>query len=142
MGQYEKAIKDWETYLQHNGDDAEVYYRIGLACLKLDDYDQALTYLSRALVLDDSMGSVYYQRANIYFLQKKYPEAAEDYTKAIELGVGLDICYFNRGIAYLNQNKIKEAIADLEKVLEISENEVLLTEAQKVLELIEADTKS
>ena len=88
------------------------------------------------------MGSVYYQRANIYFLQKKYPEAAEDYTKAIELGVGLDICYFNRGIAYLNQNKIKEAIADLEKVLEISENEVLLTEAQKVLELIEADTKS
>jgi hypothetical protein len=41
----------------------------------------------------------------------------------------------------LNQNKTKEAIADLKKVLEISENEVLLTEAQKVLKLIETDMR-
>jgi len=69
-------------------------------------------------------------------LQKKYPEAAADYTKTIELGIGLDICYFNRGIAYLSQNKVEGAIADLEKVMEISKNEVLITEAQKVLGLI------
>ena len=58
------------------------------------------------------------------------------------MGIGLDICYFNRGIAYLSENKIAQAIADLEKVLEISDNEVLLTEAQNVLDLIDAEMKS
>ena len=36
---------------------------------------------------------------------------------------------------------VEEAVADLEKVLEVSDNEVLLNEAEKVLKLIEADRK-
>ena len=140
--QFESAIRDWKEYLRYDSEDAEVNYRIGLTYLKIDDYDNALTYLSRATELDENLGSAYYQRANLYSLQKKYLEAAKDYTKAIELGIGLDICYFNRGIAYLSENKITQAIADLEKVLEISDNEVLLTEAQNVLDLIDAEMKS
>ena len=78
----------------------------------------------------------YYQRGNVYSLQKKYLEAVSDYTRSIEFQIGLDISYFNRGIAYLNLEKIKEAKADFQEVLNVTKNETLIQEADKILDLL------
>ncbi len=136
LEEYEKAIEDWQAYIRLEGEDTETLYRIALAYLQVEAYDEAEVSLSRVLVLDPGYTMAYYQRANVYSLQKKHPEAIMDYDKAIEFQIGLDISYFNRGIAYLSLEKTKEAKADFKEVIKITKNEILIQEAEKILDLL------
>lgn len=53
-------------------------------------YAEALADLTKAIELDDNESSVVFDRAEIYFLQKKFPEAIRDYELVLKLNNGLE----------------------------------------------------
>jgi tetratricopeptide (TPR) repeat protein len=61
----------------------------------------------------------YYNRAEIYNIEKDYRAAIADYTKAIELEPQFAEAYFNRGIARLSIGETREGLDDLRKAGEL-----------------------
>ena len=75
--------------------------------------------LDKAISLDHSNAYLYYNRANIYALQKNYSKAIADYDKAIDLDPRLAEAYYNRGLAYIYSKKTEQGIKDLSKAGEL-----------------------
>jgi tetratricopeptide (TPR) repeat protein len=71
-------------------------------------------------------GTLYFNRGNELYKQKRYKEAVEEYTKAIEINKNDTDALNNRGIAYYQIGKYIEAINDFNKVIE-SEPDALFT---------------
>ncbi|MDI9603772.1 MAG: tetratricopeptide repeat protein [Bacteroidota bacterium] len=61
----------------------------------------------------------YYNRAEIYILEKDYRAAITDYTKAINLEPRFAEAYFNRGISRLSIGETRDGLDDLRKAGEL-----------------------
>lgn len=83
---YGEMLDDFRRYSALTPSDPEGYGMIGLAQLKLGNFTQAITELSRAIELDPSLASAYLHRSEAYYHRGFFKQAVEDSTKAISLG--------------------------------------------------------
>lgn len=80
---------------------------------------QAEGDFAEALKLTPNNAYLYFNRGNLFAMQKNYERAIADYTRAIQLDPRLAEAYYNRGVVYAQSEKPLEARQDLSKAGEL-----------------------
>lgn len=96
------------------------YWRQGERYYKLQQYDEAMQSLSKAIREQSNTAQFYNSRGNVYNKLGDYENAILDYDKAIELNPEYSIAYRNRGRIYKILDNYKKAMSDYEKAIELN----------------------
>ncbi|HAR39249.1 MAG TPA: hypothetical protein DCS09_12115, partial [Porphyromonadaceae bacterium] len=83
------------------------------------DYDEILKEYEKIIRINPDFIYAYYNRAEIFSLEKDYRAAIADYSRAIELEPQFAEAYFNRGISRLAIGETAQGIDDLRKAGEL-----------------------
>jgi Tfp pilus assembly protein PilF len=83
------------------------------------EYEAILREYEEIIRLNPDFMFTYYNRAEIFSLEKDYRAAIADYTKVIELEPQFAEAYFNRGISRLSIGETTEGLDDLRKAGEL-----------------------
>ncbi len=114
------AIKELETVLSFEPQNAEAHILLGLVYQEKMQYDLALENIRIALKLDPLNGTILTLMGNIYNLRGQYELAEKEYKKAIELKAkNSDDAHFELGRIYEMFNKYNDAIGEYELSLDI-----------------------
>lgn len=122
QGKYTETILDFQRVAELKPFDSESEIMLGLAFTKLENYDEAISHFTRAIVLDPQLTSAYSHRSEAKRLKGMIEEAIQDATRAIELGGNERIiggAYTTRSKAYRKLGQIDRADADFKKALKI-----------------------
>lgn len=87
LGEYEKAISDFNEVIESNEQDAstyhaDAYYKRGIAYLNLGENQKAIDDFNQAIKRDSNYREVYYYRGMANENLGKYEEANKDYSQA------------------------------------------------------------
>lgn len=96
------------------------YWRQGERYYKLQQYDEAIQSLSKAIREQSNTAQFYNSRGNVYEGLGDYKNAISDYDKAIELNPEYSIAYRNRGRIYKILDNYKKAMSDYDKAIELN----------------------
>jgi tetratricopeptide (TPR) repeat protein len=83
------------------------------------EYEEILKEYEEIIRIDPNFIYAYYNRAEIFCLEKDYRAAIANYTKAIELEPQFAEAYFNRGISRLAIGETAQGLDDLRKAGEL-----------------------
>lgn len=112
--EYGKAIN---LYTIDTASLRQLYYLRGKSYNESKELNKALADLESALKINPNYRDALWERASIFYQQKKYKEAIPDYSKAIELYKGdnasLDDLYYYRGYCYIKTKDTASAKLDL-----------------------------
>jgi len=116
---YEAAI---EAFSEANSPDSELtalilYFR-GLAYYRLEQYDDALTNLNAAILIDPKRVFFYTERGNVYSELGNPWQAIAEFDEAIRRNQYYLSAHNNRGIAFSNMGYTDEALKEYNFVLE------------------------
>jgi tetratricopeptide (TPR) repeat protein len=119
MGQYDRAIADYDQAIKLVGKDAFAHNKRGLAHQKRGNYDQAIADFTMAIELKPTDADFYNGRAWAYFKWGKAAKGLPDANKALELVRENADAYGTRGQIYEALGRKDEAIADYRKAIEL-----------------------
>ncbi len=111
-GQYEKAISDYDKYIQIINNNPDVYCDRGISLYHINKYDDAIKAFDQAIQLDPKHLRSYHFRGLSYFNLKNYDETIKDFNSAIQLKPDYPLGYYTRGLSYYYLGKYEEAIKD------------------------------
>lgn len=122
---YSDAVSDLDDYLAVDTSSAMGHWERAVCQQLLNDYEaskgQKVTIKASQVEADFAMAIqfspknayTYYNRGNLYAVEKNYGRAIDDYTKAINLDSRLAQAYYNRAVAHYYEGDIKAAQQDL-----------------------------
>ena len=116
QGKNDLAVVDFTKAIEISPNDAQDYQNRGVAYKGLGKYEEAKADFTKVIAIDSSSESTtygYYNRANVFVLQKNDSAAIADYSKAIELSPSYADAYGSRATIYMGQHKDDLAVADL-----------------------------
>ena len=120
-----EILKELLSELDHENCDiemkSEVPYEIGLLHWDDNEFEDALSWMQRAI--DESPERLFYRmtRGHVYLEMKRYEDALEEYQAAEEAYQGSPVLYYNRGLAYEGLKRTEEAEANFRKTHEIDD---------------------
>lgn len=126
--EYDNGIAEFEASIEA-GEDVQLAYRgAGIACLGKGDYENAITYFTKAL--KESKGKVKELEKDIsyYLAEAEYgngntEEAIEIYTNLLHLDEKNTDGYYLRGVAYLSGENLNQSKEDFDKAILLNKNE-------------------
>ena len=133
-GNYQQAIESFGKALKYNPDCVQAYQRRGNTYLLMKDeqqainnYQQAIDYLSDKIKLDHLDATHYSSRAIVYqdwikIDTSKFQNAIEDLTTAINLDPSNKSFYFTRAAIYCYLGLENQAIEDFTAIIQIEPN--------------------
>ena len=108
---YEKAIEEFLTVIQHNRESAEAHFHLGLAYFMLENYEKAIDAYKMAMTCEPGEAAVYINLAATYRMLKRYDEAIQVYERAVQIIPNNHELHTELGAVYALQGKRREAIA-------------------------------
>ncbi len=117
LGQYARAIQDYESAMEVDPEYELLYYNRAMAYEKLADYERALADFDRALSIKMDMAIAYAGRGATYNRLGRYEAAIAELDHALSLDASLDIAYLDRGFAYARLGFHELALSDYERAL-------------------------
>ena len=78
MGEFYQAKKSGVLAMQHDPENAEAYYAIGLAEMELNEFSDAISSFDVALELAPNQTTILIAQANAYLLNDNYYSAIEN----------------------------------------------------------------
>ena len=114
------ARKCFQRVLQINPSYRQAYYQLGMSYGFEDRYDVALTYMNKAVDLDNDYLTVHNWRALVLFEMKRFEESVAAYSRAIMLDPRNDELYVRRAAARIEMKQYETAINDLNFALELN----------------------
>ena len=145
---YKEAIEDYKKSLTMDGlmYTANTHNNIGSSYLQLEDFDNALIHLNKAISIKSDDGSYYHNRGIVFFNQEKWEKALEDYETAkgkyLKKKEELDEYFYNDiGYIYFNLGLYQQAIVNFDNAIEINPGESMFysDKADALYELGEGD---
>lgn len=121
----------------------------GIGFYKAGNYVAAINAFTAAVVLDDSIPSLYSNRAACHLQLKQYKECVQDCTNALELLVPpvqancVSRCkaHVRRGTAYMQMNEYVLALQDYESALKLDpQNTDLQRDSDRIRNIIQGST--
>lgn len=97
-------------------------FEAGQKTFRQKDYEEAITYYSKAIALDNQFIKAYLNRSNAYLELDETKKALSDVNTVLVIDPGSAIAYNNRGKIYQQQKKYREAIADYNKAINIKKD--------------------
>jgi tetratricopeptide (TPR) repeat protein len=122
LGRYEEAIKDYDTAISLNPNDALTYNNRGLAKDKQGRYQEAIKDYDTAISLNPNHAFAYNNRGGAQCDLGRYQEAIEDYDTAIRLIPNFAAAYNNRGNAECDLGRYQESIKDYDEAIRLNPN--------------------
>lgn len=97
----------------------EAYHHLGMAFLQQEDFDQAITYLSKALEIEVDSSKTYYNLGIIYHKLGKLDEAVTKYNKALDIDPDFPEAHYNLGNLLRELGKFDAAIVHYKEALRL-----------------------
>lgn len=119
-GEYVEAITNYNQVLQANLQDADIYYKRGLAHYQLGDYLAAINDYTQAIKINLNYAKAYNQRGLARYQIRDYAAAIEDYTQAIRINPHVAITYKNRADARYHLGDNQGAIEDYTQAVKMN----------------------
>ena len=119
---YQAAVMVAEGWVRAHPEDAEGYYRLGLAYSMLKQYQKSIEAYGIGLKLAPHYGPLWLQVGNAYFLQGQHSGALAAYQEATRYNPGDANVWFRQGYALLVLKRYEEAIFTLKKSIQINSN--------------------
>ena len=117
LGEYEKAIKDFDKAIELNPNYISAYNSRGVAYENLKDYNRAINDYNKAIELNPNYISAYNNRAIIYSNLGKYEEAINDYNDALKLDPNnSSLIKLKKNILELKSNEKNKTIQEDNKI--------------------------
>lgn len=111
-GNYEKAISDYDSYIQKTNDNPDVFCDRGIALYNLKRYNDAITDLNKAIQLNPQLLRAYHFRGLSHFNLKNYEETIRDFNQAIRLKPNYPFAYYTLGLSFYYLGKHEEAVKE------------------------------
>jgi tetratricopeptide (TPR) repeat protein len=115
LGQYDRAIEDYDRALSLKSDFAVAYNNRGWAFGMKGLYDRAMEDFAKAILLKRDYAEAYNNRGVINFGRGLLNTAIEDFSRAIAFNPQYGKAYFNRGSAYLRIGNKERALSDFQQ---------------------------
>jgi clan AA aspartic protease (TIGR02281 family) len=109
----DKAFEEFNTALNINPDDADLYISRAQKYFELNKYNLAELDYRKALKMDETMEIAYAGLGRNYIAQFKYAEAETVLNKLIKLAPTYSDAFKFRARCFFEQNKFNEAIEDI-----------------------------
>jgi len=116
---FEPALKDLETSLALDPNQAEANFLVGLIADRSGDKRKAIDYYTYALRTNRDYGAAYNNRAVVYADLGQNDLAMADYNEAIRCDANNAMAWANRGVLFSRFRNKKQAISDLRRALAI-----------------------
>ena len=127
----EAALDDLSSLIKIDSLNALAYWHLGvcqsvsnsLKTKKASDVmlniEKSKDYFNKSLALNAQNAFIYYNRANLWAIQKNWKEALNDYNKAISLDPTLAEAYYNKGLVLFELKDVVNATSSLSKAGEL-----------------------
>jgi tetratricopeptide (TPR) repeat protein len=102
--------------------ESEGFYKQGLIDYDNNDYQSAITNLSKALKLNPSYFDALTIRGLAYNEQQSYKSALQDFNQALKQKPDSAITYYYRGITFSKLEDLQKAVDDFNKVISLDSN--------------------
>jgi len=115
-------IRDFLKVTKLSPDNANGYAMLGVAYFEKNNYDSAVSNLTRAIELKPKLAEAYGYRAEAYRLKGMLDLAVKDATRTIEIGGSkrtIGKAYSTRAKAYRELGENERAEADLQKAVNL-----------------------
>jgi len=117
LGQFKKAIPDFNKAIKLKNNYADPYFNKGFAYANLGEINEAIKNFDKAIEIQPKYVEAFYNRGTAFAHLGMIDKSIEDFSKAIELFPEYSNALFNRGISYYNTEEWEKAIADFKTVL-------------------------
>ncbi len=118
----DKAAEAWAQVVEIEPSFAEAQYNLGVALVKMGQYEKALSHFGAAVDLNPYFIRGYYAMGNALLHLNRNEEAIKQYTRALELNPDDPSVHHNLGVAYSRSGDDKKAVEEYQKALEIEPN--------------------
>lgn len=118
-GNYELALQLYNEIIKGGRQDADIFYRRGMAYLYLNQFDLAVGDFNIVIDKDKKNADAYNNRGLCYSYMGNVEMAFDDFTQAIKLDPKFAQAYINRGSAYVSKGEFDKAILDFDKAVKI-----------------------
>ncbi|HUJ88749.1 MAG TPA: protein kinase, partial [Syntrophorhabdales bacterium] len=109
--------------------EAQGYFQLGLAYVKLKEYPKALETYQKVAEIDPNFPDIYFNLGYAYAVNKEYAKAEEMYSRVVTFSpTYLDEALFNLAMVQEKQGKRKESMANLEKAVAVNPQNKLAKE--------------
>ncbi|PAY16774.1 hypothetical protein CKO51_24855 [Rhodopirellula sp. SM50] len=119
MGQFEKAISDYDVAIRLNPQDSMLFKRRGEAYRALGKHETAMADFEVAIRLAPNIHHLLNARANTHLRLKQYDRAIADYNEAIRLAPTVAWVHQNRAKAYFFLGDYEKAIVGLDEAIRL-----------------------
>ena len=106
---------------------------------KLEDHDQALADIDRAMQLAPDDAVVWYARGMTYHLKGDFDQAFDAYNRAITIKPDMADGYLGRGGIYVIRSDLDHAILDHDKAIELKHDDARLWRLKGLAEFLQVD---
>ena len=115
---YRTVIGDYTKVLQYSPYEVKLYVDQGKCYLYLNEFDCAIEYCSKAILLQPNYFEAYACRGRAFFCKKDYVSAIKDFDYIIQVTSSNALEHICRGIALLHQQDWEKAKLDFAAVKE------------------------
>jgi tetratricopeptide (TPR) repeat protein len=119
LGQFERAINDFDHALELDPGYGLAYYNRGLTYYNMRQFERAIEDFDQTIERDPENIFAYINRGNAYFDMGDRAQAIADYDRAIERDPRFALTYANRGLAYGLAGDFERALEDLSRAIEL-----------------------
>lgn len=140
MGDYKRALNDFEAALSVDGMNSVAFYDKALLNMRLENYEAALTDINNALAAQSmkpmdvlSMRDLYARRGQLNLWAKNWQGAVADYTNSLaraEGSISADV-YAERAEAYTALGEYENAVNDYASAVRIISEQIQATVTQE-----------
>ncbi len=119
IGDFEKAILDFDYMISRSPTYAYTYNLRGVAYYNMSNYEQAIKDYNQAILLNLQDAEIFSNRGLAYLKLDNYDAALNDFDQAISLNLNNAEAFYNRGIVYFHLGNYQTAIDNYDQALRI-----------------------
>jgi len=116
-GKDKESIEAFTKALEAGADPYIAHLSRGVAYVKVEDVDHALSDFSKAISLNNQSARAYFFRGLTYMMKNEFESAVSDFTKALEYKQGYGMAKFSRAVSNARLGKFEESSKDMTAVL-------------------------
>ncbi|MCX5657314.1 MAG: tetratricopeptide repeat protein [Candidatus Omnitrophica bacterium] len=123
LGQIDSVMEESQGMIKEGKADAKIYLKLGTIYARRMDWQNARSYLEKAIEMDRNTNFAYNNLGNVYFYLENIDKAIDCYRKAIAINPDYLIARYNLGFAYFKKIQIKDAMKELDFILAKEKND-------------------
>ena len=120
MGQFERAIEDYDRAIALNASFTNAYINRGLDFYETGQLERAIIDFDHAISLNPAHAAAYYNRGLAFDKMGQLDKALADYDQALSLGPYDADAYNNRGRVFSRRGQLDRAIADFDRAISLN----------------------